>query len=47
VLRRLFGTAENTELIRALWNGLLELDDAHRIVDLSLILPIRLRRWTS
>ncbi len=39
VFKRLFGTEEHKELIVALLNGLLELDEPHRIVDVSLLPP--------
>jgi predicted transposase/invertase (TIGR01784 family) len=39
VFHRLFGTEEHKELLVALLNALLELDDAHRIVGVELLSP--------
>ena len=36
VFKKLFGTEQHNDLIIALLNGLLELDEAHRIVELEL-----------
>lgn len=39
VFKKLFGTEEHKDLILALLNGLLELDEPHRIVDVELVAP--------
>jgi predicted transposase/invertase (TIGR01784 family) len=39
VFKRIFGTEQHKSLLIALLNALLELDDAHRIVDLSYLAP--------
>ncbi|MCK6591608.1 MAG: Rpn family recombination-promoting nuclease/putative transposase, partial [Polyangiaceae bacterium] len=39
VFHRLFGTEEHKELLLALLNALLELDPAHRIVEVELLSP--------
>jgi predicted transposase/invertase (TIGR01784 family) len=39
VFKKLFGTEEHKDLIVALLNGLLELDDAHRILSVELLDP--------
>jgi len=39
VFKRLFGTEEHKDLLIALLNGLLELDEAHRVVDVELLTP--------
>jgi predicted transposase/invertase (TIGR01784 family) len=39
VFKRLFGKEEHKPLLIALLNGLLELDEAHRVVEVELLLP--------
>jgi hypothetical protein len=39
VLKKLFGTEEHKPLLIALFNGLLELDEAHRVVEVELLSP--------
>src|SRR5690242_11153054 len=39
VFKRLFGTEEHKPLLVALLNGLLELDEEHRVVDVQLLSP--------
>jgi predicted transposase/invertase (TIGR01784 family) len=39
VFKRLFGTEEHKPLLIALLNGLLELDEAHRVVEVELLSP--------
>ena len=39
VFKRIFGTEEHKPILVGLLNGLLELDEAHRIVDVTLLTP--------
>ncbi|MFL5356899.1 Rpn family recombination-promoting nuclease/putative transposase [Archangium sp.] len=39
VFKRIFGTEEHKPLLMALLNGLLELDEAHRVVEVELLSP--------
>ncbi|HYO57350.1 PD-(D/E)XK nuclease family transposase [Archangium sp.] len=39
VFKKLFGTEEHKPLLMALLNGLLELDEAHRVVEVELLSP--------
>jgi predicted transposase/invertase (TIGR01784 family) len=41
VFKKLFGTEEHKPLLMALLNGLLELDEAHRVVQVELLPPVQ------